>query len=438
MADTTKSLTISSTQPNLRFGTSLLDTKYRDYAAPGETLMDKRTGEVILKRKSDGSLIYFDREQVKATDYIAEIKALMNNNPLMTYPTMSNCPMAEKTYFMGSLIDTTDFIPSTDNLEKTYSSGEKFVNNSENPAFTFSHEMNGAFIKLEARPRDVALVDYCSSVYNEMYKNYSGTDSVSLEQKELLKSKVFETSNAQVDFTVKMYNESGSLSLSKTISGYVRLNEMSVLPFFELTSPRNTYSYVTIEINSISIPKLKYVPKTILSEELKKNIFKELADSEESSLIAVEENIAITHAYLSSFIEVGGVMIMPDKLNTKVTNFIPLQAFEDSMNAISKLGYELGISVSEQEPDDETLVGLNVWVEKFRKVYSKGDTQLVDNPVTDFDELEALFGECESINGNFTSDSSLFNDFFVGLTDSMGNYIKPSALSNYSQENLIW
>ena len=48
------STTVSSIQPNLRFGTSFLDSsKYRDRAVNGETLMDKRTGEVVFKRKED-------------------------------------------------------------------------------------------------------------------------------------------------------------------------------------------------------------------------------------------------------------------------------------------------------------------------------------------------------------------------------------------------
>ena len=95
----TKSQTISSIQPNLRFGTSFLDTKYRDYAAPGEALMDKRTGEVILKRKSDGSLLYFDREHKKFIDYITEIRSLMKSYPELKYSTKYNTSNMDGTYF---------------------------------------------------------------------------------------------------------------------------------------------------------------------------------------------------------------------------------------------------------------------------------------------------------------------------------------------------
>ena len=94
------STTVSSIQPNLRFGTSFLDSsKYRDRAVNGETLMDKRTGEVVFKRKEDGSLLYFDREKLKLDDYISNLRALMKSNVRFSYPTEYNTKDMDSEYF---------------------------------------------------------------------------------------------------------------------------------------------------------------------------------------------------------------------------------------------------------------------------------------------------------------------------------------------------
>ena len=95
---------VSSIQPNLRFGTSFLDTKYRERGVNGESLMDKRTGEVAYKRVSDGSLIYFDREKLKLDDYISNLRALMKSNVRFSYPTEYNTKDMDSEYFSTFLL----------------------------------------------------------------------------------------------------------------------------------------------------------------------------------------------------------------------------------------------------------------------------------------------------------------------------------------------
>ena len=40
-------------EPDTRFAASMLSTKYRIHAVPGEVLMDKTSGEIFIKRPSD-------------------------------------------------------------------------------------------------------------------------------------------------------------------------------------------------------------------------------------------------------------------------------------------------------------------------------------------------------------------------------------------------
>ena len=46
-------------QPDMRFATTFLSNKYRDYAVKGESLMDKATGEIFTKRPLDGRVVSF-------------------------------------------------------------------------------------------------------------------------------------------------------------------------------------------------------------------------------------------------------------------------------------------------------------------------------------------------------------------------------------------
>ena len=59
--------------PNSRFGTTFLDIKYRDHAAPDEVMLDKKTGEIIYRRK-DGKYLFFDKESIHVYEHFSQIK----------------------------------------------------------------------------------------------------------------------------------------------------------------------------------------------------------------------------------------------------------------------------------------------------------------------------------------------------------------------------
>lgn len=409
--------TVSSIQPNLRFGTSFLDSsKYRDRAANGEALMDKRTGEVVLKRKNDGSFIYFDRENLRLDDYIGNIRAITRSNVRFQYPTEYNTTDVGNTFFETFLLDTQEFVPEIEN--GLYCDGIKFRNNltldnyvSEedtdgnkilDQGFSISTKTNGIIVKLVSRPRDTSLIEYAAGIYNNYYKKYSGTDETILNEQEKLKDPTYEKSNVEIGISI-----TGDKHFSTT--AYLKLNEWSLILFKDVNGSPLDFSNdsdVRVIINYVRFPKIENVTN-ILSES-EKDRYQKLLDSSSANESNPKERIAITHAYVSTFVQNDSYMQLPDYRNSKVLELIGLKPFTDSMRMIGNIASTEGVHISEIEPDEQQRLSVAMWAERIRDVYAKGET--VDIPEnTDhsskIEDLEKLFGAAESIDGDITLDS---------------------------------
>ena len=443
------STTVSSIQPNLRFGTSFLDSsKYRDRAVNGETLMDKRTGEVVFKRKEDGSLLYFDREKLKLDDYISNLRALMRSNVRFSYPTEYNTQDMDSEYFSTFLLDTQNFIPNVEDgkysdgvvfrneltvpsyvNEITNSDGSKTLNLDE--GFTISKKMNGIFFKLFARPRDLPLIEFCSNVYDKYFKSYTGTDETYLKEKEKFATSndyEYDKSNATITFSLHAENPSGS-NVDKLFTVYVKLNEWSLILFKENGIPldfdKDEYQSVTITIQSICLEKMKFCPEILSKEEM--DIYNKLLDDSSLDSDADKSKISITHGYVSYFFTKDNYMKIPDRRNTELLNCIGLRAFNDSMRVIGNISSAEGIHVSASVPDEQTKVGLSVWAEKIRNVYNKGETENLPEHITDIESLEKLFGAIETINGSLSIEDAAEN-FWWKMKTRLTNKPVPSWL----------
>ena len=64
---------VESLVPNSRFGTTFLDTKYRDRAIDDEVMIDKLTGEILYRRK-DGIYLWNERERIHVYEHFTQIK----------------------------------------------------------------------------------------------------------------------------------------------------------------------------------------------------------------------------------------------------------------------------------------------------------------------------------------------------------------------------
>lgn len=368
MSDNTQS--ISSIQPNLRFGTSFLDTKYRDRAARGESLMDKRTGEVVLRRKEDGSFLYFNREAPKIDDFIMQVASLIKSNIEFTYPSSNNREDISNIQFMTTLTDLQDFVKAPINGAGWYD-GTSYANNAdETKSMTMTKEMNGFFLKVMSRPRDSAIIEFLGSIYNNINENKIDGD-------------------VEVNYTVTAYDSNKNERGSITKKVYIPLNKMVLVPFFGSFTTSGV-SFLKLRINSLCLPKIKGALEYATNNY--NNILSSFLDMSDTS-------ISLTHMYTSAFVELNSDTVIADSINSRVISSISLSSFENAMDQISNISSAGGIHVSPDIPDELTLSRIEVWAERFREVKNKGETVLVsDNPTTNLEELEYLFGEVESMS----------------------------------------
>lgn len=388
MSDNTQS--ISSIQPNLRFGTSFLDTKYRDRAADGESLMDKRTGEVVLKRKEDGSFLYFNREAPKIDDFIMQVASLIKSNVEFTYPSSNNRTDISNIQFMTTLTDLQDFGKSPINGAGWYD-GTSYANNADKAkSMTMTKEMNGFFLKVMSRPRDSAIIEFLGSIYNNI------NDENKID------------GDVKVEYTVTAYNSNKNEIGSTTEEVYIPLNKMVLVPFFDYRKTSEV-SFLKLRINSLCLPKIKDALDYAIG--MYGNILESVKDMS-------DESISLTHMYISSFVELNTDTVFADSVNSRLISSISLSSFENAMNQVSNISSAGGIHVSPDIPDDLTLSRIEVWAERFREVHNKGETVLVsENPVTNLEELEYLFGEVEGLKTHLTSNQN----------DAAGIYVKPMS-----------
>ena len=255
---------------------------------------------------------------------------------------------------------------------------------------TITKEMNGFFLKVMSRPRDSAIIEFLGSVYN------------SINQENKIDGEV------EVSYTITAYNSNKTEIGSITSTVCIPINQMVLVPFFDSFTTSNV-SFLTLRVNSLRLPKIKGALNYAMNNY--NNILSSISDMS-------DESISLTHMYISSFVELNGDTVIGDDVNSKVISSISLSSFENAMNQVSNISSAGGIHVSPDIPDDLTLSRIEVWAERFREVHNKGETVLVsDNPVTNLEELEYLFGEVESLKSYLTSNQ----------TDAAGIYVKPMS-----------
>ena len=76
--------------PDVRFGTSFLDKKYKNFALKGEVIMDKVTGEILVKRKLDGKIKSFVQNDKYLHEMMVELRIMLNNYTQFTYPSTND------------------------------------------------------------------------------------------------------------------------------------------------------------------------------------------------------------------------------------------------------------------------------------------------------------------------------------------------------------
>lgn len=391
--------TVSSITPNLRFGTSFLNTKYRNRAANDEVLMDKTTGEIAYKRKSDGELIFYNREDIDLEKWLMFMQSQYEYNGNAHRPTKNNCTQFDSTYLLGTQYFVDDFsstMKTDDGLDdKDFTHGGK-LRNPFPGAFNISHEMNGIFLEVKANPRSVSKINLISSVYDRYFKTYSGTEESYIKEHEKFNINGFDGSTVEINYSITQYFKDGTSSM-KTHSGYCSLNSPSYILFEDSSiKDREDIKYITFEFNYVGLPKLKFF------DFLYTNVF------------SAKEKALYTKIKDDGVIEIKSIDMFTYSTTTDPTYSLPpiginpiclLKAslVEEGITRVSLLSASGGIVCRVKSPSDEEWRHISMWAEKVRAVYEKGETEDLgaDTSVSD---LENLFGKLEQIETRFVFD----------------------------------
>ena len=149
----------------------MLSTKYRIHAVPGEALMDKTSGEIFIKRPSDGKIVSFFQNKQLYYDLLMEVRLNIANNPEFKSPISSD-EFTGKSFMYSLNYD----------LANIHDSGEKLINivseaqpSLSSPTFIFGAKSNGFFIRIATRDCDKAVVEYATYL-KDVVNEYTEAD----------------------------------------------------------------------------------------------------------------------------------------------------------------------------------------------------------------------------------------------------------------------
>lgn len=402
-------LDVQSVAPNMRFGTSFLDLKYHKtmHAVNDEALMDKRTGQIVYKRNTDGKLIYYAQENIHLNNYMRQLQTLIRRNR-KTYirPTFSNYEKCDSVYFLSYNIDTIDFEFDPLYADKLVLGGS--LVNPHAAEHSMIQETNGIFIQLNGRPRDRAALSFLTSLYDDYYMNYEGTDVNELAKKSMYEVFGFEDSNAAVNYTVSYYDSLGRLYAQNTSNAYVRVNELSYVPFtYPGIYPRDIVDYATLRINSISLPKIGGVAAAdLITTPNKEKAYEALLDNGDFEFISINVSYFLTTE--------DQKFTMPTEENTVPLLAMGWTEFQRELERAREGAGADGVIIDVLEPDVTDWEYAAIWVELLRFVLEDG-TEIETEHENDLDALEKQFGKISYYKTIFTTDKEDLKNIWVEL-----------------------
>lgn len=163
---------------NVRFGTTALSNEYRSYAAKGEFIMDKVSGELFIRR-TDGKVISYHQNHKFIHDQILELRVLLVNNEEFTYPNSDNSFLVISDYDLQAIDND-----STSNLNVLTTDFNAIDNNSDDSVkrleFDLSSDTNGFLIKLGCRDCDRGVIECLTSKYNSAVSSFTGSTATAI------------------------------------------------------------------------------------------------------------------------------------------------------------------------------------------------------------------------------------------------------------------
>ena len=390
-------------QPDMRFATTFLSNKYRDYAVKGESLMDKATGEIFTKRPLDGRVVSFFQNKKYIHDLMLELRVLLNNNGSFRYPNEedSNAYYLSTDYDIMSIYNEKDMDITSFDLEIPNSGTIE----TSNLNFNISKKSNGFFCRLTSRDSDKAVIEFLTSQYNSIISNYTGSNENFLKEKEKLNTiEKWADSNATISYELRI-KKFGEVNIY-TLTDYVRINEESCVLFPETidSSTIEKSDEVNVTIKSITFDKIHFMYKyrASFSSEIIAGINK---------LATPDKAIYIRYCNIGSFVDKSTDINLHG--NEFIIALLDVPYLRRYMMKMSKLSSDANIVLSPTRPTEDTWLTNGVWAEQVR-IASQGGEEIDLECEVNIQKLENYLSTSESIEYvTMTTDPSILGSIYM-------------------------
>lgn len=356
---------IFQAKPDMRFGTTFLSNKYRDYAVNGESIMDKATGEIFTKRPTDGRVVSFFQNQKFIDDMMLELRVLLTTHPELQHPDSRD---------FGAFFLSTDFDVMSIHNEKDIDIQENDIvidNEAENPfnrlKFNISNKSNGFTINITTRNSDKVIVEYATGLYNKFFYNYRGTaDQFHEEARKFTENEKWMDSNATLTYEVVIKYRDVAEFTTYEFTDYVRVNEQSCVLFPPTLSTQElaTAEAVNVRIKSIKFEKLH---KLIECQEYIHDF-----DPGYTKLLHMDGHIYVRYITVGTFINSANEIVLLG--NEFLVALADMPYVYRCMNKLSSLMTQNSHILSTTRPDDDIWKPNALWAERLRDVYKNGYT----------------------------------------------------------------
>lgn len=379
MADETFNGSVYLNDPDVRYGVSFLSNKYRNNAVRGEVMMDKATGEIFLRRTTDGRVVSFQQGHVDLNDILFDLRVMLASNTSFSTPT--NLAFPDSCYVTMDF----DLMRMNDNEELDITSNNITSNVDSSTHmiyFQLAKNTNGFGFKMMPRDTDRGIISWATATYNSVCKLYNGTNADILAEKQKFSDlSNYDEADARIYYDVIITNQDGTTT-AYSFDACVAMAAVNTIvfpenfPVGELTSSKAVY----IKISSIEFDKLHFV----LAH------YKEFNNSEDyiamyDKIKPADDHIYFRYCTVSYYIDsVNDLILTGNNFITSVISTATVDAYLAQMNSITS---DVPILFTPLRPSDGLWSQNALWLEQSRDV-GQGSEEVIYDSETSFKQLE--------------------------------------------------
>lgn len=390
-------------KPDMRFATTFISNKYRDYAVKGEVLMDKVTGELFTKRPEDGRVVSFFQNKKYMEALMIDLRIMLVNNPSFTYPTSD---------IVNSFYLSTDYdiMCLYDNKDTNIVTEDHIVPNETDPVtkiqFNLSKHTNGFFCRMTSRDADKSIIEWITNQYNAVCKNYTGDDPDFITEKNKFSSiEKWEDSNAILNYEL-LITKNGD-TVTHNLTDYIHINEEScvLFPASITSSVLESADNISVRILSIKYDKIHFMINH--KADLGPNFIIGL-----NKFIYPDNAIYIRYCNICSFVDDSTDINLLG--NEFIVAMMDVPYVRRYMMKVSKLSGESNIVFSPTRPTDDVWSANGIWAEHIRDVFKGGYTINLDCEVN-LKDLEMFLAENDDTD--YVNLSTVANDKDIYISE---------------------